>query len=157
MTDKADTRSCLCLSIRHQMTSLINYLLISENKPSVHWDYYNCNLNNRGLRNRNVDRTIFPMFYFFNYNEVRNYWAIFQRNIAPNENLNNFKRNLKIQEPSTEELGKLKKYKTLKQYLELKAVVTFLFCIWGEELCINSRKCFSKELRQLSGHGVCLS
>ena len=58
-----------------------------------------------------MDRTIFPMFYFFNYNEVRNYWAIFQRNIAPNENLNNFKHNLKIQEPSTEELGKLKKYK----------------------------------------------
>ena len=47
--------------------------------------------------------------------------------------------------------------KTLKQSLELKAVVTFLFYIWGEELCINSRKCFSKELWQLSGHGVCLS
>ena len=47
--------------------------------------------------------------------------------------------------------------KTLKQTLELKAVVTFLFYIWGEELCINSRKCFSKELWQLSGHGVCLS
>ena len=27
MTDKTDTRSCLCLSIRHQMTSLINHLL----------------------------------------------------------------------------------------------------------------------------------
>ena len=53
------------------------------------------------------------MFYVFNYNEVLNYWAIFQRNIAPNENLNSFKRNLKIREPSTEELGKLKKYEII--------------------------------------------
>ena len=60
-----------------------------------------------------MDRTIFPMFYFFNYNEVLNYWAIFQRHIAPNENLNSFKRNLKIREPSTEELGKLKKYEII--------------------------------------------
>ena len=59
----------------------------------------------------NVDRTIFPMFYFFNYNEVRNYWAIFQWHITPTENLNNFKRNLKIRGPSTEELGNLVKYK----------------------------------------------
>ena len=33
----------------------------------------------------------------------------FQRHIAPNENLNSFKRNLKIREPFTEELGKMKK------------------------------------------------
>ena len=57
-----------------------------------------------------MDRTIFPMFYFFNYNEVRNYSAIFQWHITPTENLNNFKRNLKIREPSTEELGNLVKY-----------------------------------------------
>ena len=44
--------------------------------------------------------------------------------------------------------------KTLKQSLELKAVVTFLFYIWGEELCINSRKCFSKELTAFRTWGL---
>ena len=34
MTDKTDTRSCLCLSIRHQMTSLINYLLYFSSLPN---------------------------------------------------------------------------------------------------------------------------
>ena len=37
----------------------------------------------------------------------------FQRHIAPNENLNSFKRNLKIREPFTEELGKMKKWDNL--------------------------------------------
>ena len=60
---------------------------------------------------RNVDHIIFPTFYSFNYNEVRNYWAVFQWHIKTNENLNNFKRNLKIRATSIEELGKLEKYK----------------------------------------------
>ena len=60
---------------------------------------------------RNVDHIIFPTFYSFNYNEVRNYWAVFQWHIKPNENLNNLKRNLKIRATSIEELGKLEKYK----------------------------------------------
>ena len=58
---------------------------------------------------RNVNHTIFPTFYFFNNNEVRDYSAIFQWHITPNETLNNFKCTLQIQATSTEELGKLKK------------------------------------------------
>ena len=60
---------------------------------------------------RSVNHTIFPTFYFSNNNEVRNYWAVFQRHITPNKNLNNFKCNLKIPATSTEELGKLEKYR----------------------------------------------
>ena len=52
---------------------------------------------------RNVNHTIFPTFYFFNNNEVRNYWAVFQWHITPNENLNNSK----IRATSAEELDKL--------------------------------------------------
>ena len=37
----------------------------------------------------------------------------FQWYITPTENLNNFKRNLKIREPSTEELGNLVKYEII--------------------------------------------
>ena len=55
----------------------------------------------------------FPIFYLFNYDEVRNYGAIFQWHITPTENLNNFKPNLKIREPSTEELGNLVKYEII--------------------------------------------
>ena len=43
--------------------------------------------------------------------KFENYWAVFQWHITPNENLNNFKRNLKIRATSIEELGKLEKYK----------------------------------------------
>ena len=68
-------------------------------------------LNNRDLMTRNVNYTIFPTFYFFNNNEVRNYWAVFQWHITPNENLNNFKCNLKIRATSAEELDKLEKYR----------------------------------------------
>ena len=46
-------------------------------------------------------------FYFFNSIEVRNYRAILQWHITSNENLNNFKCNLKIRATSTGELGKL--------------------------------------------------
>ena len=52
---------------------------------------------------------MFPTFYFFNNNEFRDYWAIFQWHITPNETLNNFKNTLQIRVTSTEELGKLKK------------------------------------------------
>ena len=58
---------------------------------------------------RNVNHTIFPTFYFFNNNEVRDYWAIFQWHITPNETLKNFKCTLQIRATSTEELDKLKK------------------------------------------------
>ena len=93
--------------VHAQVLKIVWQFPISEIKPPCIETKTIANLNSGDLRTRNVDHTIFLTFHFFNSIEVRNYWAIFQWHITPNENLNNFKCNLKIRATSTGELGKL--------------------------------------------------